>query len=49
MPSLSVPVHLFMANAAIVSHKMAIAWYLFVLAVVMFIDLFCAKTKQIEK
>ena len=49
MPLLGVLGCLFMVYAAIVSHKMAVVWYLVVFAVIMLIGVFFAKAKQIEK
>ncbi|NLI53147.1 MAG: APC family permease [Clostridiales bacterium] len=49
MPSLGVIGCLFMVYAAIVSHKMAVVWYLVVFAVVMIAGAFFGKTKQIDR
>ena len=46
MPALGVAGCLFMVYAAIVSHGMAVAWYLVVFAVIMAIGGFFAKEKK---
>ena len=47
MPVLGVLGCLFMVYAAIVSHKMAVVWYLVVFAVIMIIGLFFSKDKSL--
>ncbi len=47
MPALGVLGCLFMVYAAIVSHQMAVVWYLVVFAVIMLVGAFFGKTKQI--
>ena len=49
MPLLGVLGCLFMVYAAIVSHKMAVVWYLVVFAVIMVIGMFFGKSKQMEE
>jgi APA family basic amino acid/polyamine antiporter len=46
MPVLGVAGCLFMVYAAIVSHKMAVVWYLVVFAVIMGLGAFFAKEKK---
>ena len=49
MPLLGVLGCLFMVYAAIVSHKMAVVWYLVVFIVIMAIGVFFSKSKQIKE
>jgi APA family basic amino acid/polyamine antiporter len=46
MPILGVLGCLFMVYAAIVSHKMAVVWYLVIFAVIMIIGVFFGKTRN---
>jgi len=48
MPILGVLGCLFMVYAAIVSHKMAVVWYLVIFTAIMIVGMFFGKTKQIE-
>ncbi|MPM57966.1 Serine/threonine exchanger SteT [bioreactor metagenome] len=48
MPILGVAGCLFMVYAAIVSHQMAVVWYLVIFAAIMFVGVFFGKKKDIE-
>ncbi len=48
MPILGVLGCLFMVYAAIISHKMAVVWYLVIFVVIMIVGAFFGKTKQLE-
>jgi len=49
MPILAVAGCLFMVYAAIVSHKMAVVWYLVVFMVIMLVGVFYGKVKKLEE